>query len=385
MSREGRLEGVERIVAVLMGLHGAMILLYWLSEWQQGSATQRDWYTYQRAARQLVDGDWSFYATDFFSDPHRYLYPPYGVWYFTPLAWTTGSWGYVAVVASQLAAAAGALWLLRRDLRPLVLGAVVGSTWLFFDLMIGQIAATLLLCIVAALVLWRRGQPLAAGMVWGLAAIKPQFVWPAVWVAAVADRRVFAGLAVAGVGLALATLPFGVDAWLDFVATAQAQAAYATGELTVTHNASLIGFLKGFLATEPARWAYRAFLPVGLATAGFGAWRHRADPAVCMALATLLGLSLNVYVNTYDLLLLLVPAAVWHARRDHHPIALHRAVTVAFVASWWWDQWVVLYRTFLGLPKSTVGSAGGLLAFGWLLAWAVLPPAPPHERNEAHG
>ncbi len=138
-------------------------------------------------------------------------YPPTFLLLTLPLAWTSLSVAYFAWVGLSAAAIVGSL---RRLLAPLVLLVPI----VFLSETNGQTSLFMGACVFGAAGLHRR--PILAGVLLGLAAcIKPQVVVlvPIVLMAAGRWRMLFSagvtGLAVC----AIATLVYGVHAWLDWL------------------------------------------------------------------------------------------------------------------------------------------------------------------------
>jgi hypothetical protein len=376
---------VQGIVGLLMASQLALFGLTLLPLLGGAELVERDWRVLQLAVQRVLAGE-PLYVPSSHGELTRFLYPPYGVWYFLPLALVSGAATYGVVVLAQLAAVAATVRLVGSRARPLLVGGLVGSAGLSFGLFVGQFAPSYLLAYALAAWLWQRDRPWAAGLVGGLVALKPHFVWPLVWVAAFASPQVFGGLALCGVGLALASVPLGLGAWFDWIALAREHAAYASEELIVAQNATLVGFLRGLVGAEASQWAWRAALPVGVLAAALGARRQRGSPFTVVSLAVLLAVSLNPYVNTYDLVLLFLPAAVWAEQRDRVPAWAWSGVWVALGLCWLWDLWVVWYSVLVGAGRVSVGSASGALAYGWLLLWvgsSLAEEAPPTRATPA--
>jgi len=168
---------------------------------------------------------------------------------------------------------------------------------------------------------WVRNRPVAAGICFGLATIKPQFgvlvplvllltgEWRVIWVA---------GVTAATLCLA-ATLAFGAQVWPDWLAVSgAAQAAMNEGAVGFAKMQST--FAAARLLGLPTGIAYGLQIAVGLAIAGAiasAAWRRSYTPA--LGAAMLAGaLLVTPFVLDYDMVLLAFPL-LWLAGAGFQP------------------------------------------------------------------
>jgi hypothetical protein len=193
--------------------------------------------------------------------------------------------------------------------------------------------------LVAALLglgaLWVRKRPIAAGICFGLATIKPQFglLVPLVLLLT-GEWRVIVSAAMTAVMLGLAaTLAFGVEVWPEWLAVSgAAQAAMNEGAVGFAKMHSL--FAAARLLGGSLTAAYGLQMAVGLAVVGaitWAAWRRRYSLALGSAM--LAGALLATpFVLDYDMVLLAFPL-IWLASNEFRPWEkLIAAVTFAAAA-----------------------------------------------------
>lgn len=231
-----------------------------------------------------------------------YLNPPLLAWLVAPL--TLLPYGVAAVIwLSLLGGCLGFVWYLAAPGGWLARGAQLIGALALLPVFIGfEFGQASLLAVAAVAGCWwliRRDQPLLAGMVLALLALKPQVAFLVPLVLLVAGyRRVFAGWIVA-------TVPLVIVSWL---------AVGSAGLTGITQSMQRAQGLAGPLQisiwhTIPTPWlgATAAGLALGLSL--LVAYRNRAGGAEMPIAAGLVGTMLvSPYVNYYDLAALVLAA-----------------------------------------------------------------------------
>jgi hypothetical protein len=240
-----------------------------------------------------------------------FFYPPS----FLPFCWPLGYLGYFPALAAWLAATAGifvtavrAWWREAGIPMPLWL-AMLASPAVGLVVTHGQ--TSFLVAGVLGLGMWLvPSRPLLAGVLLGLATIKPQFgvLIPMILILT-GQWRVFGAAAVAAVGLAtLSSWTFGSHLWAEWIAASgRAEAAMAQGAVGYGKMMSTFAALK--LLGAPTVVAYALQGAVSLTVAillAMAAWRSRWSHA--LAATALAGAPLvTPFVLDYDLVLLAFP------------------------------------------------------------------------------
>lgn len=162
-------------------------------------------------------------------------------------------------------------------------------------------------------------RPVLAGMLFGLATIKPQFgpLVPLVLLLT-GQWRVIAAAAASALALALlATLAFGVQPWVDWLAlSSAAQAAMSDGSVGFAKMVSL--FAGARLLGAPAWLAYALQTALSAAVVlGIAGTALRRGWSDALGAALLVGaLLVTPFVLDYDLALLAFPL-IWLAAQEH--------------------------------------------------------------------
>lgn len=371
--------GPLRLWSYIGAVHAAL-LVGWLVVVAQHGLPHGDWATWRLAAERAFSGQLdAVWATDFDAVTlDRWFYPPFALWFYRPLVGLSDGATFAICAGLQILAGALGFGLLVRELRlpeaiafPAAL-IFFGSAAFCYDVMLGQNGATLLCAYALAIVALRRGRGLWAGLALAPLGIKPGFVLAPAAALLWRERRAFAGFALAGAALVASGLPFGAQAWADFLVSVQNQADYATTGLGGRHNVTVRGFLLALTGSPQAArilWAL-ALVP---AVAAFARVVARGDAIRSLSATVLFTVSTSVYVNAYDGVLLLLPALDLAARPPADP-RLARGLWGAIFVAWLWDE-----RTWLwpltGLVSPGEISLVGVLSFAWLLAWATSPGA----------
>ncbi|MCX7285590.1 MAG: glycosyltransferase family 87 protein [Novosphingobium sp.] len=246
-----------------------------------------------------------------------FFYPPL----FLLWCWPLGLLGYFGALAAWLVAS-GTAWVLA--LRAWAGRAWTGRAWagridwlalaafppLLISVTHGQTSLLLAALLGGGFLAAVRRQAAVAGVLFGLAAFKPQFgvLVPVVLIAARQWRIIgWAGATVVA-SVALATLAFGPNVWRDWLDVAgPAQTAMAGGSIGFGKMQSLFAGLRLIGASVTTAYAAQAVLAIGVA-----AWLARVAWAKGMtrevAVAALAGTLLATpFMLDYDFVLLAFP------------------------------------------------------------------------------
>jgi hypothetical protein len=244
-----------------------------------------------------------------------YVHPPY----YTPLlltvAWLPYRQAYLAWAALNVILLSASLYLLiGRSLvlrgRAALLAALLGAAFLpvYVVVLQGQSDAFMLLALTGAYLVWARGHRGWAGVLSGLALIKPQMMLlvPVLFLAR-RSWRGLAGVGGGGAGLAVVSLlsagPGGVRGYLEVVFS---WVLGRTPGLPITNQT--VYSLRGLLEVMPGgHLPAIAVLVLLLALVGLSlSWRPDV-PRLDFALAIAASVVLSPYQNLHDLSLLLIP------------------------------------------------------------------------------
>lgn len=244
--------------------------------------------------------------------PHQdgytaFFYPPL----FLLWCWPLGLTGYFTALAGWLATTLAA-WLLmvRQWAGRIDWLVVIAFPPLLVSITHGQTSLLLAALLGGGFLFAARGQAGLAGVLFGLAAFKPQFgmLVPVVLLAARQWRVIgWAGLTLLATA-ALATAAFGAGIWGQWLAAAgPAQAAMAQGAVGFGKMQSLFAALRLLGASVTVAYAAQLVVTVGVAAlVGRLAWRKGLTLAV--GAATLVGALLATpFVLDYDFALLAFP------------------------------------------------------------------------------
>lgn len=369
---------LDLLLFAVIGLHAFFPVVYALELPRQG-LTESDWLFLKRTADHFVAGDWRhLYALDentYLPDMY-WRYPPFVLYAVAPLALFPDYGAYLFLVTLGSVALGATLWLLR-DLAPpgpdagaLLVAAVVLSAPMLTMLVAGQNSALLALCIVGAAALWTRGKVVAACVLLGLLAAKPNWgIFFGIYALARKEWRGAAAMVATVALLCLSSAPLGVGLWSDFLLISAAND-------TILHDyqpwkqATLRGFYEAILGVGgPSRllWVGSA---LGLLVAAWTTWRRERSPLEHLSAVVLLLIAANPYVSFYDVLVLLIPAAAWWAGRDRWNPTHWKLVGAVLAAMWIWEHaiwtWPALVEGEHRLPFSLVGPGTAL----WLVLQA---------------
>ncbi len=336
---------------------------------------RRDWVQYFDTGHRLVSGDLRSVYPRAFDVSYPWVYPPYCIYLTAPLGLLSEGWSYVACVVVQLAAIVAALALLRaalpapRDEYVAAVGIVVASMPFNTTLMLGQASGFFLLVVAGALWTWKAGHRFPAGVVLALMFAKPNLgvAFPA---ALLAGRhwRALAGIGAGVVALLAASLPLGLQTWVDYARATHAYFPVIATRTLMWKQLTLYGFWRTVPGvgdahgkTVLALWL-ASIAPLAAATLLVW-WRRDDAPASRLfGVAILLAIAANVYAQFYDGLLLAVPGLAWYLQRDTYRSRVARGLIGASIA-----LLVVGGHVSLFIVQGGVAWVGPVIAV-WLLA-----------------
>jgi hypothetical protein len=275
---------------------------------------------------------------EFYVMPGEYtafFYPPN----FLPFVWPLGLLPYFPALAAWLGLTGAAFlaavraWFRALGLKGPALVLVAAFPPVFVTLTHGQTSFLVAALLGGGLLLVGR-RPWLAGVLIGLATIKPQFglLVPLALLAS-GQWRTIAGAGAAALGLAaLTTLAFGPEVWADWLAiTRTASAATADGNIPFAKMVSVFAGLS--LLGVPAVVAMPVQAAVSLALAAavvMASWRRAFSPG--LAALVLAGAPLATpFVLDYDMLLTAFPLAFLFARARAEGFADWERITIAAV------------------------------------------------------
>lgn len=348
---------------------------------------RKDWYAFQIAAERATSGGLMAMYPDFYSDGQRFIYPPYAVLFYLPLAPLSPVVAYTLVTIAQVGSVVAAAWLAARALgaeRQRFAAALVlfaASASFGYQTILGQNAGTFLLALTAATALLASGRSFAAGLVLGMLAIKPNWLFAPLGLMLLFDRRAFAGMVTACGALVALSLARGLGPWYRFVELAGTQARHTGDVEGGRHNIAIRGVLVGALGPGHGRlidaiWTLSVVLVTPALlwawTRPIGIWRK-------MSMLTLFVVSMNLYVNSYDAVVLLLPALELLFGTDPVRPGSRRAIGVMIGLSWAADIVGYMYPVLFGIPYPPF-TTDGLVAFVWL---TLLIESARHEAPRA--
>lgn len=345
--------------------------------------TERDWIAFYRAGHRVVDGQTDeIYLRQLeglapgTEDGFYFLYPPFFLWVVLPLGFLGAVAAYAACAAAVLlgtsAAFASLLAVARTTSSQRLLAAVslVGSAPWNAAVYLGHLGVLLFVPLVMALRSLSRGRLLGAGLFLGVLLAKPNLGLPMLAFLLVGRCwRIAAGAVLAGVGMFLSSLPFGLHLWEDWWQTMGAYGAVVADGVPVHKQATILAVLRsatGLPGSHPLVTVLWVASAGGLLLWTARHWYRlgRSPGAVprLLAVSILAILVANPYVYTYDLLLL-APAALmlWTAPHAYRrPVARRWGMGMTVAA------YYLVYAQLLGLLPKTVTLLGLPLAI-WLV------------------
>jgi len=287
--------------------NGFLLGTDFLSFWTTGQMLQDGGNPYDATAH--IAAQRGFFAED--GAYTAFFYPPA----FLLACWPLGLLGYFAALACWLAATGAAFvvavrgWARRFDLTAPVWIAVAAFPPVLIAVTHGQ-TSFLVATLLGGGALLVRERPIAAGLLFGLAAIKPQFgpLVPLVLLLTGEWRVIAAAAATIAATALAATLAFGPAVWADWLAVSgAAQSTMADGFVPFAKMQSLFAGARLLGASVTLAYALQGLvtLAVGVALAR-ASWRRRYDPV--LGAAMLVGALLATpFMLDYDLVLLAFP------------------------------------------------------------------------------
>ncbi|KMS59448.1 hypothetical protein V474_09590 [Novosphingobium barchaimii LL02] len=223
-------------------------------------------------------------------------------------------------------------------------------------------------------------RPVLAGVLFGLATIKPQFgvLLPLVLLLTREWKVIIAAALTALTLAAIAAFAFGWQTWPDWLAaSARAEEAMAAGGVGYAKMTSPFAALKLLGASTTPAYAVQAIVSLAVAgLVGWAAWRRRWSPA--LAAGTLVGAPLATpFVLDYDMVILAFPL-LWltgQGLRGGFAPWEKLAITLAFAA----PAFARPLAMNAGIPVMPLVLAG-LFAAAWRRA--VAPGLPARQLGE---
>lgn len=309
--------------------NGFLIGTDFISFWTSGRMLQAGANVYDTAAH--VAAQREFYAIP--GEYTAFFYPPN----FLPFVWPLGLLPYFPALGAWLAATGAAfLAALRAWFRALGLKGpapllVAAFPPVFVTLTHGQTSFLVAALLGGGLLLVER-RPWLAGVLIGLATIKPQFglLVPLALLAS-GQWRTIASAGVTAIALAgFAALAFGPEVWADWLAiTRTASAATAGGNIPFAKMVSVFAGLSLVGVPSAAALAVQGAVTLALAAAVVTAsWRRAFSPG--LAALVLAGAPLATpFVLDYDMVLTAFPLAFLVARARAEGFADWERITIA--------------------------------------------------------
>lgn len=264
---------------------------------------------------------------------------------------------------------------------------VIGSAALFGTFVTGQHSAILLLAVSGALWALCADRRFVAGLFLGLLGLKPNWALAFVlWLMVSRRWRTLGGMATVGAVMIVSTIPLGVDVWTDYLTAGphwvgvlleKGQASYAYPAHKLVTLEAFTRSTLGVFSPSAGEIAW-IILEVSAIASAIVVWLRSNDVRQQVAIAVLVAIAANVYVEFYDALVLAVPAAVWWTGADLYPRLSRIAIGTAAAGIWVW-QWIwAVSSPGLQWPAPV----GGFLAI-WIAGetWRALVTEPMSDRN----
>lgn len=309
--------------------NGFLIGTDFISFWTSGRMLQSGANVYDTAAH--VGAQREFYAIP--GEYTAFFYPPN----FLPFVWPLGLLPYFPALGGWLAVTGAAFltairaWFRALGLKGPALVLIVAFPPVFVTLTHGQTSFLVAALLGGGLLLTGR-RPWLAGLLIGLATIKPQFglLVPFALLAS-GQWRTIASAGVTALALAgFAALAFGPDVWSDWLAiTRTASTATADGNIGFAKMVSVFAGLSLIGVPASAAMAVQVAVSLALAAAVVAAsWRRAMTPG--LAALVLAGAPLATpFVLDYDMVLTACPLAFLFARARAEGFADWERITIA--------------------------------------------------------
>lgn len=350
----------HRIVRVLAAsLTG--IIVYMLVVWVMEDPTrlETDWQAFNNTGNRLREGTELYRPIDVDSEPLPWLYPPFALW----LAWPLGFLGFWASYAfsalvplvafgAGLKLFAGEAGATSRDkvtagFVAVLSGATVGAT------LIGQYSGLYVLFLAAGLALFTRGRHLLAGLTLALLWLKPNIaiavpvvlLWSRSW-------GTLRGFAVGTMGLFVASLPFGLSRWTEFLTSAELMAELQEDGLVPLDKMVTVtaAFQETIGSPETSLVSISVFLFVAIITgvSVLYVWRPTAleqSPLRAFGALALFVVAANPRLYFYDAVVASAGMfAVWLSARQHSNESFQRTLT-ALAGLLWLGLWGAVFSS----------------------------------------
>lgn len=309
--------------------NGFLIGTDFISFWTSGRMLQAGANVYDTAAH--VAAQREFYAIP--GEYTAFFYPPN----FLPFVWPLGLLPYFPALGGWLAVTGAAFltairaWFRALGLKGPALVLIVAFPPVFVTLTHGQTSFLVAALLGGGLLLTGR-RPWLAGLLIGLATIKPQFgLLVPLALLACGQWRTIASAGMTALALAgFAALAFGPDVWADWLAiTRTASTATADGNIGFAKMVSVFAGLSLIGVPASAAMAVQVAVSLALAAAVVAAsWRRAMTPG--LAALVLAGAPLvTPFVLDYDMVLTAFPLAFLFARARAEGFADWERITIA--------------------------------------------------------
>ncbi|WP_066532781.1 glycosyltransferase family 87 protein [Erythrobacter sp. CCH5-A1] len=309
--------------------NGFLIGTDFISFWTSGRMLQAGANVYDTAAH--VAAQREFYAIP--GEYTAFFYPPN----FLPFVWPLGLLPYFPALGGWLAVTGAAFlaairaWFRALGLKGPALVLIVAFPPVFVTLTHGQTSFLVAALLGGGLLLTGR-RPWLAGLLIGLATIKPQFgLLVPLALLACGQWRTIASAGVTALALAgFAALAFSPDVWADWLAiTRTASTATADGNIGFAKMVSVFAGLSLIGVPASAAMAVQVAVSLALAAAVVAAsWRRAMTPG--LAALVLAGAPLATpFVLDYDMVLTAFPLAFLFARARAEGFADWERITIA--------------------------------------------------------
>jgi hypothetical protein len=264
--------------------------------------------------------------------------------------------------------------------------AIAFSAPALSTVIMGQSSALILLCVVAAVVLWERGRVGTACALLALLVIKPNWgIFFGAYAIAAGHWRGAAVMAAVASAMCLTSLPLGWDVWRGFLGLSG-----ANDQVLLAYEPFKVITLKGFLDAVIGRGALATGIwlsaSAGLTLVAARAWRRPGSPLTQLGSVVLLTVAANPHASFYDALVLALPAMAWWAERDRWRPAPWRLVGWLIAIAWCWEQYFYTWGNVIrmaGISAFPPFSVVGPVAAIWLVLAAreIAQDAPESGRT----
>lgn len=309
----------------------------------------------------------------------RWMHPPTYLLISLPLAW----FPFLVSAALWLSATAlPYLAALRRILKDETAWTfALAAPPVYFNLGYGQ-SGFLIAGLIGLGLFWLPRRPVLAGVLIGLASVKPHFgILIPFALAAGGYWRAFASASATVIGLiAISVIILGDDPWFGFIGTLWHMVdGFAVDAYTWKSLTSVLSLVRGLTDDLTLAWIAQALAALAATLAVIHVWRRPATRAGATGLASAIvcfATPLAVpMVYTYDLVLLVPGAAwLWIDMRQKPPVPGEVAIAIACIVAITASEAVARHT---GIQMAAVPNAG--------LLWLALRRAGAAHSNSAAG